>query len=303
MMISKIKELLNPILKENRYYFNRLNSGFFLDKSQSEIFAKKGWLVISNVVSDLELSILEDALNELINEGIITLDENFLNSGCLPSNELKKRTREAIQRFVPSLFTRIFDSDIIEFNTGGSFVIKPPSKESSLQLHQDGSFVDEEKDCSMFMWIPFSNVDELNGCVKVLSGSHLWGNTQRGFGTKWNLEEHVELFKKHLESVSLNKGDILIFDPALIHGSEANYSNSVRAAITISVVKKNQQLIHYFKDHSSEKIRMYFVNNEYFDNEDFMMIPDENKWPFKEINYKDFKKSQKEIERLIQTFK
>lgn len=297
---------LSPTMKEvtignNPHYMVRKNS-FFLDKAHHDHYLKKGWCKIENVITPDEIaSFMQTYRNISSMEGFM-LDNQFLNTGCLVNPDIRDRTSEVINQNVKSILPRMFDMNQVESHTGGSFVIKPPHDESDLATHQDSSFIDEEKDYCLFMWVPFCDVTEENGPLSVLPGSHLWGNTQRGFSTPWHLQKHVETLNKYMHPVYANAGDVILFDPALIHSSSPNRSNDTRHAITITVARKNPQLVYYFKDEKMPRdvIERFLVTEDFFRTYDFASKPDEVIWRKEIIPYKSFDLSIDELSMFIE---
>src|ERR1043165_4026021 len=83
-----------------------------------------------------------------------------------------------------------------------------------------------------------------------------------------------------MQQVLANVGDVLLFDPALIHASKPNLSNETRHAITITVARKNPALIYFYHDNTmpADVIDRYDVDEDFFRTYDFASRPDESKW-------------------------
>ena len=60
---------------------------------------------------------------------------------------------------------------------GAMFVVKPPNDMGHIPPHQDWSFVDETQHWSLNMWLPLQDVNERNGTLRFIKGSHLFRNT------------------------------------------------------------------------------------------------------------------------------
>jgi len=195
----------------------------------------------------------------------------------------------------------MFDMEKADPKTGGAFQVKPPSEQSDLQIHQDGNVIDEEKDYCLFVWIPFCDITETNGPIWVLPGSHLWGNTQRSLGVPWNFLKHVEFLRKFMFPINIKRGDVMVFDPALIHCSTPNFSAETRHAITITVLRKNYQLIYYFRNKNIDTflIEKYEVDENFYYDYDFQSKPDETKWKKTVVKYEPFDLTQNELFKLI----
>lgn len=289
---------------ENSPHYHIRKESFFLDELTHQHFRTHGWCVVKNVVTSDEIKAFQNTYNYITGIDGFSIDCQFLNTGCLPNSEIREKTSDVINTNVKTILPRMFKMDVVAQHTGGSFVIKPPHEESGLAPHQDSSFIDEEKDYSLFMWVPFCDVNEKNGAISVLSGSHLWGNTQRGFSAPWNLQKHADLMAKYMHPVYIHAGDVLIFDPALVHSSEPNFSEDTRHAITITVVRANPELIYYYRDSATPPgiIEKFFVDEEFFRTYDFASKPDENKWRKETIPYKPFDISEEELLALIEQY-
>ena len=93
--------------------------------------------------------------------------------------------------------------------------------------HQDYYYIRNEPNTLTGVWIAMEKVDEANGCMYVIPGSHKLGLLDHG-GVK-DHEEH-EAWTHETQGVDLSKqipvvmekGDILIFHNLLIHSSGKN---------------------------------------------------------------------------------
>lgn len=274
---------------------------FFLDEKLHKHYMKYGWVVVKNVIEKQELDLFQQTYDHIATLDGYHLGDTLLNSGRVFNPEIRKLTREAIMKNAETILPRMFDMSQVDNNTSGSFIAKPPSDQSGLQVHQDSTVIDEENDYCLFVWIPFCDLTEQNGPVWVLDGSHLWGNTQRSLGVPWYLEKHADFLKKHMHPVIVNAGDAVIFDPALLHCSTPNYSDKLRLAVTVTVLRKNYQLVYYYKNKNipSNKIEKYFVDENFYYGYDFASKPDEAKWRKQVVDYKSFDLTQKQLESLI----
>lgn len=297
-----IAEAETPI-KESIHYKVRQES-IMLDPNHHADFLKNGWFVARNVVKQEEINAFKNAYSEVETCEGFQLTDQFLNTGCMVNERVRQLTSSVIKEQQAKIFPRIFDMDKVEPKTGGSFVVKPPHENSELALHQDASFIDEEKSYSLFVWVPFSNVGMEDGPMWALPGSHLWGNTQRGFGVPWAFEPHKELMKEYLVPIPVNAGDVVVFDPAVIHSSTPNFSSKLRNAIMISAVKKNPQVVYYFQNPEIglDKMEVYNITEEFFKDYDFVSKPDESKWEKYVVPFKDFNLNTADMRALIERY-
>lgn len=305
MISSILKKLFAPeiSLNENKYYKVRENS-FFLSREHHRDYLKRGWIKIENVIQQNEIDDFMKTFHEISKLDGFELDKNLLNSGRLFNPEIRKKTQDVINRNSITVLPRMFDMNKTDVHTGGAYQVKPPHKESDLLIHQDSTVVDEESEYCLFVWIPFCDVTMDNGVISFVNGSHLWGNTQRSLGVPWQFKNNIDTLYKHTTAVTVKKGDVLVFDPACIHASAPNLSNEIRHAITITVLKKNYQLVYYFRNPEIDKnlIEKYYVTEEFYHDYDFISKPDETKWRKEIVPYKDFNMDNKQLKNLIKNY-
>ncbi len=287
----------------NKYHDIRLDS-FFLDNLKHQHFLKYGWCKIGDVVTEDEIKSFMDTFDEISKLEGFELDEHLLNSGRLFNPEIRKKTQQVINRNAQTILPRMFDMSKTDPHTGGAYQVKPPHVNSDLLIHQDSTVVDEESEYCLFIWIPFCDVTLENGVISFLNGSHLWGNTQRSLGVPWQFRNHIKTLYKYVKPVTVKKGEVLVFDPATIHSSAPNLSAEIRHAITITVLKKNYQLVYYFRnpeiDHNL--VEKYYVDENFYYGYDFISKPDESKWKKEVLPFKSFEMSAKDLEKTIKKY-
>lgn len=275
---------------------------FFLDPALHERFLTHGWVKVEHVIEPEEIASFMETFNYISTLEGFELDKHLLNSGRLFNPEIRKNTQAVINKNAQTILPRLFDMEKVDKHTGGAYQVKPCSDQSDLQIHQDSTVIDEEKDYCLFVWIPFCDVNEKNGPIWTLDGSHLWGNTQRSLGVPWNFLKHVDLLRTYMHPVLANVGDVIVFDPALVHCSTPNFSDKVRHAITITVLRKNYQLVYYFKNKEGPKdiIEKYQVDENFYYSYDFISQPDGTKWKKELVTYKPFDLSPNKLVKLIE---
>lgn len=290
-------------ITENKYFQIRRDA-FFLDESKQKHYLKHGWCKIENVVKQDEIDSFMNTFDEISKLDGFELNENLLNSGRLFNPEIRKKTQNVINVNARTLLPRMFDMEKTDAHTGGAYQVKPPHINSDLLIHQDSTVIDEEKEYCLFVWVPFCDVTMENGVISFVNGSHLWGNTQRSLGVPWQFKKNIETLYKYVSPVTVNKGDVLVFDPATIHSSAPNLSKEIRHAITITVLKKNYQLVYYFRnpDIADDLIEKYYVSEDFYYDYDFFSKPDETKWEKEIVKFKPFDLSERELIKTIKAY-
>jgi ectoine hydroxylase-related dioxygenase (phytanoyl-CoA dioxygenase family) len=260
---------------EITFNFGRLlKYNYFNDKNINDI-QKNGYVIIKNVVSNTQLQSLEDTYHQLTKFPEYSIEDKFQNSGRFRSPEIRNFVMDSIGKFSKEFLPTVFDKNIFDENTTGAFQIKPPSKSSDLNPHQDAPVIDETKENGLFVWIPLCDITENNGAVLVLPGSHLWQNHQRSLNVSWVFEKHTKLLWKYMQPIYMNRGDILVWDTALIHASYPNFSNNIRIAITTTLLPKTFKMVEYFKDKQTPKdeVEKYQVEKSFWESADIMKRP------------------------------
>jgi hypothetical protein len=152
--------------------------------------------------------------------------------------------------------------DVTLFNL--SFVVKWPGEESELPLHQDWSYVDERASGSVTIWIPLdaTSVERGNGPIHALTGSHRLPAYQRGANTVPWYQPLREVIGSHLEPVTADSGEAVIFDSRLLHASPPNRSDLPRRAILAMACGRSTPL-RYYHQHGNQ-IWAYAITPRFF---------------------------------------
>jgi signal peptidase I len=294
---SKSVQEVNPHLEIRK-------DSFFLNEEHHQHYLYNGWCVIKDVVKPEEIASFMNTFNEISQLPGFELDKHLLNSGRLFNPDIRKKTQDVINLNAQTILPRMFQMAKVDEHTGGAYQVKPPHRESDLLIHQDSTVIDETKDYCLFVWIPFCDVTMQNGVISFVPGSHLWGNTQRSLGVPWQLRKHIPTLYKYTKPVLANAGDVIVFDPAVIHASAPNLSTEIRHAITMTVLRKNYQLVYYFrnKDIAPDLIEKYEVDENFYYGYDFESKPDESIWRKEIVKFEPFDLSDKELVKLIHKY-
>jgi len=274
---------------------------FFLDDTHHEHYVCHGWCRIERVVDVTEIRGFLVTYESIAQLPGFELTDKFLNSGRLHNPKIRALVHEAINRGAAAILPRMFDMRKVATRTGGAFQVKPPSDMSELQIHQDSSVIDEDNDYCLFVWIPLCDVTMEHGPLHFLEGSHLWGNTQRSLGVPWNFERHDTLLRKHMTPVTARAGDVIVFDPAILHSSSKNLSTALRCAITLTVLRQDYQLVYYFmgEDTPDGMIEKYRISEAFYSDYDFVSRPDGSRFPMTLEPYRPFNLSPDQVKELI----
>jgi ectoine hydroxylase-related dioxygenase (phytanoyl-CoA dioxygenase family) len=135
-----------------------------------------------------------------------------------------------------------------------NFMVKASGEESGLLPHQDWSFVDEPAFESYTVWVPLVDVNQQNGNMQVVPGSHAkYRNYIRARFADAPFDRDAEA--KNLIDLPMKAGDALLFNSRLIHASPPNFSGKIRVAASVVITPKEATLKHWLiKDSSVEEL-------------------------------------------------
>ena len=148
-----------------------------------------------------------------------------------------------------------------------NFLVKEPQQADAgiVQIHQDPTFVDENRFASIGLWVPLVDTDMTNGGIAVLPGSHRWNDGPRSFGG-WS--PYLDLSAKLLEQaqpVPIRAGSALVFSQKLFHGSPANRSGTTRVSAAALLVSKDAPLHCYYANPAlPQKLEVFEVDDRFY---------------------------------------
>ncbi len=136
----------------------------------------------------------------------------------------------------------------------GSFIVKSPVPESAMCVHQDMTLVDESKYTGINIWVPLIDLNDENGTLEALPGSHRIFPTYRGSTVPGIYDESSEEIKKYLVKLYPKAGEAIFFDQSIIHYSDANHSGGIRIVTNTYFTHKDAtfQICYWKKDYGNQ---------------------------------------------------
>tara|TARA_R110000868_G_scaffold119573_3_gene317515 strand:+ start:1289 stop:2149 length:861 start_codon:yes stop_codon:yes gene_type:complete len=229
-------------------------------------FQDIGAVLVPNFLSKSALSRVRGLYDEL---GLTDLKGIYSNVNN-KSSEFNKKVDVIFQEIYKDSIEKHFENHQVG---GGAFLIKGTGNESHSSLHQDWNIVDERKFQSAAIFCPIVDVDEQNGCLQILKGSHKWFQNIRSFHTPTPFFNFNQV-EKGLVAFPAKAGDAVIFRHNVIHGSKPNMTSNIRVAAMVSVASKLATYVHYMKD--GEEFRVLKADNDFYNTELSKLYSSEN---------------------------
>lgn len=106
---------------------------------------------------------------------------------------------------------------------------KPPAIGEPTPPHQDGYYFHIEPCEAMTMWLALDEVDEANGCLRYVAGSHRQGLRAHGRTQTLGFSQGIADYGTpedvaNERPVCVGPGDLIVHDALTIHRAEGNHS-------------------------------------------------------------------------------
>jgi non-haem Fe2+, alpha-ketoglutarate-dependent halogenase len=119
--------------------------------------------------------------------------------------------------------------------------VKPAHNNGEVPWHQDSTYWALNRDEGVTVWVALSDVNESNGCVEYLPGSHLLSNVKHSIdNTENNMlargQKIVGFNPTETQKMILRPGQASLHHPSVLHTSKANLSSQPRLGIAFRYI-------------------------------------------------------------------
>lgn len=142
-----------------------------------------------------------------------------------------------------------------------------------VEFHQDWTYTDERHHRVRIAWIPLVDVDESNGCMLMVPGSHRWTDGIRPSGAPAPAPAMQEALAALAVPAPMSAGDVIVYDPAILHGSCPNPTGGPRPAVAIAFAPAGAQLVHFHLDLAGD-LSGAAIDEAFFSIAEFGAAPD-----------------------------
>jgi len=207
-------------------------------------FDRDGYAVIRGFLSPAELAGLNHELERYITECVPTLqrtDVYYENRDNPATLKQMARIKEHDAYFA-GLITRPKWKGLAETLLADQVVAqelewfnKPPEIGKPTPPHQDGYYFMLEPNEAVTMWLALDPVDERNGCIRYLPGSHCKGLRPHGrtevLGFSQGITNYDSADRAAEVPIVASPGDLLVHHAITIHRADGNPSRRHRRSL------------------------------------------------------------------------
>lgn len=172
-----------------------------------------------------------------------------------------------------------------------NFVCKDPLS-GFVPVHQNWAVVDEAKYSSVSIWCPLVDVNESNGALAFVDGSHKkFRGVRGGYADRNFMNIEDEIIGNYLTQVPVKAGTAIVLDDSIVHYSPPNRTNAMRLAVQLIVVPIEADIYHFSVKQSEDG---YFADVYEVDSDYYLTM---DNWlgdltPYKKVNTLRFENKQ-----------
>ncbi|MEX2591868.1 MAG: phytanoyl-CoA dioxygenase family protein [Anditalea sp.] len=223
-----------------------------------EKFDKVGYITLKGFLNDLEIKEITENIERFLTESINMMPQEYV----FYENKADSSTLKQLQHldqyhpFFDQLFhhpkfvglaEKLLGSPVIPKNM--QWFNKPPKIGVATPAHQDGFYFMLEPNQALTMWLALDKVDEENGCVRYIPGSHKKKMRPHGesnvLGFSQGIADYNQMDQSHEIPMLLEPGDLMVHHSLTIHRADKNTSGRTRRGLGLiyysSLAKENLQ--------------------------------------------------------------
>jgi len=216
-----------------------------IDKKIEKKYIKNGWVKLESLINTQEINYLKKDINTFLkknqkkyeNRNINFISNNNTNyiSSFHRLSDSKKIKKFSKQKKIVNIVKKLFKNKP-KFRKCELFA-KPAKFGIAVPDHQDNYYWCLKNGKSLTVWIALEDSSKKNGAVHYYQGSHKFGivSHKPSFvkGSSQTISDK-KILKKYKKIIPvLKKGDALVHDSFIIHGSKKNFSSKSRMGLTI----------------------------------------------------------------------
>lgn len=202
-------------------------------------FEQDGYIFIPGFLNNDEVKEIRNKLDQFIEQEVpsMPVEHKFYED---KSDEKTLKQLQDLHRYnsffsevlnkskFQQIATALLDDQVIGKNL--EYFNKPPKIGKPTPPHQDGYYFMLNPPKAVTMWMALEDVDEINGCVRYIKGSHLKGMRPHGktqtLGFSQGIIDYGDEDSKAEICFPAKPGDLLIHHALTIHRADGNKSDT-----------------------------------------------------------------------------
>lgn len=231
----------------------------FADEQQQQQFERDGYIVVDLYTPEqiAELEALYKRLHPIDEQG-------FFPSTFSADKNYRTEADKEIRRICDTWISK----NLVDYQVMcGSFIVKYPGPASVMGVHQDMTLVDETKYTGINIWCPLVDLNDYNGVLHLIKGSHRVIPTYRGSTIAGLYDDVQQEILQYMEPLYLRAGQAVIFDQSIIHYSPPNLGDGIRITTNVYFTHKDADFqICYWNKDMGNKIEVFEQDNTFMTN-------------------------------------
>lgn len=226
----------------------------FIDEDLEAAFARSGFVVAQLIERERALEIAEICRRNL--------------PADIPAHENVTYiyTEEPELAWIEELAGPVFEQALLpllaDMRRLHPSVIVKPAGERAVPPHVHPIFTLEQSASTVFCWCALEDMDDANGVMQVLPGSHKLFPIMPMYGQEPYFLPAWDEITARMENVYLKAGEALLFDESLIHASKSNSTNRHRLALATHCIPGALEPIALFPSHAGQ-YKVYSTGSEF----------------------------------------
>ncbi|MGI8936855.1 MAG: phytanoyl-CoA dioxygenase family protein [Iamia sp.] len=165
----------------------------------------------------------------------------------------RREVATVIREAVEPAMAAVFDDYEVQF---ANFTVKLPGGDA-VPEHLDWTFVDEDECRSVTVWCAMQDMDDHNGALGVVPGSHHKVEFVRAVNHR-SYEVHAAVAASIPERVvvAVEAGQAVVIDNRLVHFSPPNGTERIRLAAACVAAPKGRAIVHHWFDEDGRPHRL-----------------------------------------------
>jgi hypothetical protein len=221
--------------------------------TELEIKYRDAGFVLLNLLGDAEINRLAELYYQVYPAELKGLQPLLRVGGVKQNIALHYQIAEIVMPALEKVFQPF------AFNAN-HFIVKGANDPKEFCLHQDWNVVDENKYIAAHIWIALQDIDEKNGGLFVVQGSHRFFNNVRSGSCGIAFIETTEKVRQQRTSLKIKAGEAVIYQQALFHGSFPNFTSHPRIVCLTSIRPAQTPMLYFHQQ--NEKFLTFEISPE-----------------------------------------